>query len=558
MKHFRAVAGLKDRRVAAGAGAYYTIQHTQRFSMAIEVTVMSLDLDLAETPQRQIFDQAEITVGRVPENDIVLDSPLVSKFHLKLYTGENGKLYVMDLGSTNGTALEQFALPAGMGAEVIPNQRILLGNFLIRALIVKTAEKPRIVEERLPETPHVEPETIFTPEPVVAACQEVAAPVPQKQMFEFNFDATQLFSLKGVVSHHNQPLKDVLIAAGVLGELKTAEDGSYLFENIAEGTSFQLNASLPGFRFDSAGISGRLDSDCEINFNPKKLIAIRCKARHHEAPLAGVSIVAGNLGSFVTDEQGCCAIADVEEGAAFEISARCDGYAIEANGAAQGTAGITDSEIEFVAKKLSPITGTVLHKELPLSGVTISAGELGSAMTDEKGNYCLPAIAEGANFEVKASIDGYQLSSSAALTGTMETEALAIEFSAQKLFTVSGMVSRNGKPLAGVTIDGGELGLAVTDETGRYTFENVPEDSRCSFTASKEGFEIRASVSPQTAPAAEQVRTTEIVLDNSLDLSQAPLHELSKEEPKAAPQRSRWSRLFSGNKEQSSDSNQIV
>lgn len=51
------------------------------------------DVDLTET---------RLTIGRSPDNDIVLDQEGVSGFHAEIYT-ENGRSYLVDLGSINGS-----------------------------------------------------------------------------------------------------------------------------------------------------------------------------------------------------------------------------------------------------------------------------------------------------------------------------------------------------------------------------------------------------------------------------------------------------------------------
>jgi hypothetical protein len=45
------------------------------------------------------------TIGRLPENDLVLQFPFMSKKHLKIELSEDGYFYVFDLNSTNGTLL---------------------------------------------------------------------------------------------------------------------------------------------------------------------------------------------------------------------------------------------------------------------------------------------------------------------------------------------------------------------------------------------------------------------------------------------------------------------
>ncbi len=50
------------------------------------------------------FEKDLITIGRSPENDIVIDSSQVSKFHCRLIV-KSGVMEVEDLNSTNGTRI---------------------------------------------------------------------------------------------------------------------------------------------------------------------------------------------------------------------------------------------------------------------------------------------------------------------------------------------------------------------------------------------------------------------------------------------------------------------
>ncbi len=52
------------------------------------------------------MDQASVSIGRKPDNDIVIDNPAVSSHHCKL-TLEGGGYYVEDLESTNGTFVNE-------------------------------------------------------------------------------------------------------------------------------------------------------------------------------------------------------------------------------------------------------------------------------------------------------------------------------------------------------------------------------------------------------------------------------------------------------------------
>ena len=53
-----------------------------------------------------LMEKGSLTVGRKPENDIVIDNPAISGHHCRL-TLEGGGYYVEDLESTNGTFVNE-------------------------------------------------------------------------------------------------------------------------------------------------------------------------------------------------------------------------------------------------------------------------------------------------------------------------------------------------------------------------------------------------------------------------------------------------------------------
>jgi len=72
----------------------------------------------ASGPREQIFDQGVVTVGAMPENDLVIEEETVSRYHCKIVQEESG--YVLqDLTSTNGSFIngvqvrEAFLIPGG-------------------------------------------------------------------------------------------------------------------------------------------------------------------------------------------------------------------------------------------------------------------------------------------------------------------------------------------------------------------------------------------------------------------------------------------------------------
>ncbi|RME00002.1 MAG: FHA domain-containing protein, partial [Deltaproteobacteria bacterium] len=75
-----------------------------------------------------LFDPTEITIGRKGDNTLVLPSGSVSSHHARIFLKE-GKLYVEDLGSTNGTLLKKKRLK-GIHA-LWPGDEIQIAQFTL-------------------------------------------------------------------------------------------------------------------------------------------------------------------------------------------------------------------------------------------------------------------------------------------------------------------------------------------------------------------------------------------------------------------------------------------
>jgi len=69
-------------------------------------SVIKLRLSLMGRPVRNFtFDKPVISVGRDPEADVFVDNPGVSRDHFRLERTPNGEYQIVDLGSANGTFL---------------------------------------------------------------------------------------------------------------------------------------------------------------------------------------------------------------------------------------------------------------------------------------------------------------------------------------------------------------------------------------------------------------------------------------------------------------------
>ncbi|HYM70510.1 MAG TPA: DUF3662 and FHA domain-containing protein [bacterium] len=78
------------------------------------------------------LDRPVMTVGRRPDQDIVLDDPSVSRAHARIEITADG-VSILDLGSTNGTLVN--GRPSGSAqAPLRPGDRIQIGTVLLELL----------------------------------------------------------------------------------------------------------------------------------------------------------------------------------------------------------------------------------------------------------------------------------------------------------------------------------------------------------------------------------------------------------------------------------------
>ncbi|ULQ59534.1 FHA domain-containing protein [Brucepastera parasyntrophica] len=70
---------------------------------------------------------SKIKIGRAPDNDVVIDSKLASRYHAVIQKIKDD-YFISDLDSTNGTFLNGQAIPKGKYVKLGPNDRITIGK----------------------------------------------------------------------------------------------------------------------------------------------------------------------------------------------------------------------------------------------------------------------------------------------------------------------------------------------------------------------------------------------------------------------------------------------
>jgi len=100
----------------------------EQFTRVSPSTSGNLSIQMPDGAAMQVpLLKSEMTVGRLPDNDLVLDHVTVSRHHARLYV-EQGRLYIEDLGSSNGTFIGDLQLSPGQRLEVPAGQAFEFGQ----------------------------------------------------------------------------------------------------------------------------------------------------------------------------------------------------------------------------------------------------------------------------------------------------------------------------------------------------------------------------------------------------------------------------------------------
>ena len=432
--------------------------------MSVQITVMSLDFESFAGPKTDQYDKEEITIGRLEDNDIILSTPEVSSHHARLIVDKHHptgtKIYLEDLGSTNGTQLDNTAVKPNFKQEVRPGGRIRIGNYLVKAVIQKTSDRSDTVEA-----------SVLKDEPPVKYKHD---PIPA--------DKLPPIEIKDGLGE--EILEDHMIDkdGGVFAQVGNSVPEESL--NNAPLPDIDLNASLKikGEVMQSAIKQELTDTDSEENDSEKKLIVTEVEVQKAESnsekieePKESASVREKKMSR--VDLGSVAVVADEEELGALFSGMVTDGEVVEIN---------------FEALALFNIYGSVKRNGIPVEEVKIDGGVIGSTETKSDGTFEFKNIPEGSKFQINASKDGFQIAAAGLTEGEIAGD-LNLDFNALKLVTIKGIITNKGNPLSEVIIDAGTLGKTVTGPDGSYTFRDVPEGTPYTLKVEKAGFKIKTT-----------------------------------------------------------------
>lgn len=365
--------------------------------MSIKLTVMSLDFDAAEPPRTFEFEKPEVRIGRSNLNDVVLQRDEVSGQHAALRIVESDSerlLSIIDLGSSNGTAIESTPLQPNQEYALQSDDRVIIGTYIIKAELNQSANE---------------------------AAESVDAIREFGNASHSEFQSNQRDSGSWMSpGEHSQSYHS-----------QEADEG-----DLQETREIRPEEFRPPFPSESRSEYNRPEEPLAYSA-PEAPLSQQVAPPSPSTPPTRTNIV----------------------------------------------------EVNFEAIPLLPITGLISHHGKPLSNVLVIINGSERAQTDSEGRFLLEGFADGAPYSLDVQCEGF-IFPDAPMEGVVNPEnTVALE--AVQLITVTGKVIQNGQGIAGVEIDGGPIGRAVTDHTGTYSFENVREDEQYSLTAVKDGYTFR-------------------------------------------------------------------
>jgi pSer/pThr/pTyr-binding forkhead associated (FHA) protein len=132
-----------------GAGPVQPPSYADTFSIMLA--------EEGQEPRRLEFDKAEIVLGRIQSNDIVLPKETVSQRHCRI-SYQNKKCIIVDLNSTNGTFVNGQRLTAPY--ELKSSDVVCIADFVIKLGPPPLPPKRKKVSAEHPSTAHLHRNTM--------------------------------------------------------------------------------------------------------------------------------------------------------------------------------------------------------------------------------------------------------------------------------------------------------------------------------------------------------------------------------------------------------------
>ena len=253
--------------------------------------------------------------------------------------------------------------------------------------------------------------------------------------------------------------------------------GSYVFAPVSGTMSAAASVQLKAYRTGSYSITGRtLASD--------------------STALSGVTVTATNsrgvqIAQVQSDSGGNYTISPVYNPETYTLASTKTGFTFSTR-----TVAVTGNATQNLTANAAVFTirGYTLYQGNPIAGVAVSAGSLGSAVSDSSGRFQINSVPYHSNYTLTPSKASYTFNPTS-ISGTLGDDLIVYFYGNIPTYTISGrVVDGSGNPLAGVVVNGGSsLRSVQTGSSGVYTFSNLNWAESYSVSFTKSGYTLSPS-----------------------------------------------------------------
>ena len=289
------------------------------------------------------------------------------------------------------------------------------------------------------------------------------------------------FGIEGEVTiDDGAPLADALVTLSGSQSVTTRTDiqGRYSFSGLPTSGVYSLTVSKTHHTFGTPTVSISTPAGNQtLNF-PGLLDRYTISGQVADAsgqglPNALVTLTGDQEAAALTDDNGSYSFANLPGGGNYTITSSKSTYLF--NPQAQT---ITDLSVNQIAN-FTLVTFSIGGRATKTDGspivsalVTLTGGANKSTTTDANGNYGFSYLPAAVAYTVTVSHINYTFAQPVVSLSPLDQDQTANFTGSAVKFTVSGQLTSDNEPLAGVTItlSGSENGVAVTGQDGIYSF----------------------------------------------------------------------------------------
>ncbi|HEX5704962.1 MAG TPA: carboxypeptidase regulatory-like domain-containing protein [Pyrinomonadaceae bacterium] len=289
------------------------------------------------------------------------------------------------------------------------------------------------------------------------------------------------FGIEGEVTiDGGAPLADALITLSGSQSVTTRTDvqGRYSFSGLPTSGVYSLSVSKTHHTFDNPTVSISTPAGNQtvsfLGLRDRYTISGQVADASGEGlPNAVVTVTGDHEAAALTDDNGSYSFPNLPGGGNYTITASKSSYLF--NPQAQTITDLSVNQIANFTLVTYSVGGRITKSDgspIVSALVTLSGGANKSTTTDANGDYGFSYLPAAVAYTVTVSRINYTFAQPVVSFGPLDQNQTANFTGSPVKFTVSGQLTSDNVPLAGVTLtlSGSENGVAVTGPDGLYSF----------------------------------------------------------------------------------------